>query len=92
MQWAGEGLSVQGRESLSRWSLSRGLCPGRGSLSERPPPPYIKERAVCILLEYILVMESFSVIPVTDFDENPCISMSKNSMFCELQQDSTQYP
>ena len=51
--------------SLSTRSLSRGLCPGffsvqgsRESLSRRPPgtetPRYGKERAVRILLEYIL--------------------------------------
>ena len=76
----GGGVSVQGRGSLSRGG---GLCSGEGvsvrgvyvqggDLCQRDPP-YIKERAVCILLEYILVVESFSVIPVTDFDENPCI-------------------
>ena len=86
MQGAEEGVCVQGRGSLSKGSMSR------EGISVRETPHTLKRRAVCILLEYILVMESFSVIPVTDFDENPCISMSKNSMFCDLRQDSTQYP
>ena len=43
-----QGVSIQG-----------GLCPGGGSLSGRPP--YSEERAVCILLECILVCECFCI-------------------------------
>ena len=59
------GFSVQGG-SLSQGSLSGGLYRG-GSLSrgvsvretppDRDPPSYGNKRVVCILLEYILVVE-----------------------------------
>ena len=62
----GEEVSVQGggmcqgRGSLSRErvSVQRGLCPGRG-FSVRETPLYSYGRAVCILLECILVWLMF---------------------------------
>ena len=68
----GGGVSIQG--GLSRGvSGPRGLCPGglclEGISVKESPPPDGKERAVCILLKYILV-KKVRLLDVTSFDIN----------------------